>query len=456
LLIEREQGSIYTFPHRTFQEYLAACYLAEADFPYTLLERLREDDERWREAALLAAAKNSGGANIWNLLAAFCPTDELPPSPTAADGYPALRAAQALLETEWHTRIPERQQYLVDRLKRWLVDLVARPDSPLPATERAAAGRALAVLGDPRRGVGVGAPVGASRRDAPTPWIEWCHVPAGPFVMGSRRQGDPPLIYRGRELEMAPDPEAYGDETPAHVQEIPYDYWISRYPVTNAQFATFVADPNGYRRDGWWTAAGLRWRGDRRGPEKYGGVFDLPNQPVVSVTWYEAVAFCAWLKARVGARHPTLQIRLPTEAEWEKAARGGLADNPNPGRRYPWGATPDLDRLTPERANYDATGIGATSAVGAFPAGASPYGVLDLVGNVWEWCQTRWVDNYRDSGTIQALEDPAGTAPRVVRGGAFNNEARDARCAYRLRLEPDSLWYQGFRLVAVGASPVLL
>ncbi len=101
LLIERAQGSIYAFPHRTFQEYLAACYLADEDFPFLLAEQLRKDDERWREAALLAAAKNAGGANIWNLIGGFCPHDYPPPQPPAdPDWSAALRAAQALIETE--------------------------------------------------------------------------------------------------------------------------------------------------------------------------------------------------------------------------------------------------------------------------------------------------------------------------------------------------------------------
>lgn len=470
LLIEREQGAVYTFPHRTFQEYLAACYLAEEDFPYVLLERLREDDERWREATLLAAAKNSSGANMWNLLAAFCPTDAPPPQPATADWYAALRAGQALVETELHLRVPERQRTLIERLKTWLVALLETNQAPLPAPERAAAGHTLGVLGDPRPGVGT-----KQVQDLSLPDLAWCAIPAGPFVMGSARQG---AALRhpetGAEIIVPPDDKAYDDESPAHIQDIAQPYWIARYPITNAQFAAFEADPEGYTCREWWTAAGWRWREQRKGHQYYGGNFDLLNHPVVNVTWYEAVAFCRWLTGRIRQsvnapiagwppellekiRAGNYEIRLPTEAEWEKAARGGL-ETANPARRYPWGHTAALDVLTPEHANYDQTGINATSAVGAFPLGAGPYGVLDLSGNVWEWCVTAWVDNYAKYDIREVkehLNDPEGDRRRVVRGGSFDLDERIVRCAYR-RLNVPNLILRSQGLRVVAAAPIRL
>ena len=129
-----------------------------------------------------------------------------------------------------------------------------------------------------------------------------------------------------------------------------------------------------------------------------GGVFDLPNHPAVTVTWYEAHAFCNWLGKKLDMR-----IVLPSEAQWEKAARG-----PD-GRTYPWG-----EKITPEHANYGDTGIGSTTTVGIFPKGASPCGALDMSGNVWEWCRTKWSDSH-EGKSDDASE---GTDARVLRGGA--------------------------------------
>jgi formylglycine-generating enzyme required for sulfatase activity len=246
--------------------------------------------------------------------------------------------------------------------------------------------------------------------------------------------------------------------------------------VTHAHFAAFERDPEGYVNPAWWTEAGLRWRGDRRAHESYGGIYELPNHPVVNVTWYEAVAFCRWLGEKfkvagcefkvwqpegslltLDVGEMALSLRLPTEAEWEKAARGGLElpggdsalANPNPARHYPWGAVPNQDRLTPEHANYDETGVNVTSAVGAFPLGRSPYGVLDLSGNVWEWSLTRWVDSYEGYATVED-NDVSGESPRVVRGGAFYRDGRRVRCACRHWDFPGYHGrYHGFRVVAV-------
>ena len=489
LLIERAQASVYTFPHRTFQEYLAACHLADEDFPFLLAEQLRQDDERWREAVLLAAAKTVSGSKsaVWNLVGGFCPDDYPPPEPpTDPDWTTALRAAQALVETEGYANVPDRQRGLMERLRSWLVALVE--GGHLPPPERAAAGNALAVLDDPRPGVGVLSPSPDFGERGPggegLPDVLWCYVPQGSFLMGSSPED---VAWLERETRYS-----WNEETPHHPRDVPYDYWMARYPVTNGQFALFVRDPQGYADPGnrWWTRSGLAWRGDRREPEKYGGVFDLPNHPVVGVTWYEAVAYCAWLTEKLRIAHTSTglstssewanmewRVRLPTEAEWEKAARGGLEipqapiivdtpqfpipnpqsqiPNPRPARRYPWGETPELDTRDPDRANYDESGVGATSAVGAFPGGVSPYGCLDLSGNVWEWCRTKWVDNYENYDKIKEREALEGDDTRVLRGGSWRVGWSRVRCAGRDWGDPHDRNYDwGFR-VCVSTSSLM-
>ena len=167
------------------------------------------------------------------------------------------------------------------------------------------------------------------------------------------------------------------------------------------------------------------------------------TRPVVGVSWYEAAAYCNWLRSRLVDSELPFRVwregkpgieslaqqhvvaRLPSEAEWEKAARG-----PD-GLRWPWG-----DEWQEDRANTEEAHLGETSAVGSFPAGASPYGVLDLAGNVWEWTRSRWGRKslstpdygypYRSDDGREELDGPD---LRVVRGGSWGDIQRDARCA---------------------------
>ena len=142
---------------------------------------------------------------------------------------------------------------------------------------------------------------------------------------------------------------------------------------------------------------------------------DHAGHPVVNVLWCEAVAYCEWLSKKEGKNY-----RLPTEAEWEYAASGGV-------RKYPWGDEPP----TPDLANYNNT-VGKTTPMGTYPDGATPEGLQDMAGNVWEWCQNRYEDDDF----------------RVFRGGAFSNPSDYLRCADRYRFNPQfRYYYVGFRIV---------
>jgi formylglycine-generating enzyme required for sulfatase activity len=317
-----------------------------------------------------------------------------------------LMAARCLLEGDPDVDEAVRG-FVVDKL------IATIRDESVPPETRVEAGKALAKLGDPRPGVGLDG--------AGLPDIAWCAVPAGPFVMGSR----------------AEDELAYDDEKPQHTYVMEQPYTISRYPITNAQFAAFVR-AGGYEERTYWTDAGWSWlkRGEVEGPRDYGEPFNLPNHPVVGVSWYEALAFCRWLTLVLSERgdlETGQMVTLPSEAEWEKAARG------TGGRTFPWGEEAD-----PNRANYADTGLDTTSTMGCFPGGSSPYGVEDLSGNVWEWTRSLWGSDlmepefgypYDPKDGRENLE-AGGNALRVLRGGAFSSYARSVRCACRLRYLP--------------------
>jgi formylglycine-generating enzyme required for sulfatase activity len=161
-----------------------------------------------------------------------------------------------------------------------------------------------------------------------------------------------------------------------------------------------------------------------------------PSQPVVGISWYEALAYCRWLSAQSGK-----QYRLPTEAEWEKAARG------TDGRRYPWGNTWD-----PTLCNNSEIGPSKTTPVGEYPKGESPYGVEELVGQIWEWCNSKYAA-YPYS--FDERENEESDDVRVLRGGSWYNSkpAGVCRCGYRLRGLPGGRnlnW--GFRCVRILSS----
>jgi len=226
-------------------------------------------------------------------------------------------------------------------------------------------------------------------------------VPPGEFILGGKN---------GLDVQIA---------------RLDEGFFAARTPVTNAEFARFL-DDGGYDRPGCWTEAGWKEkesRGWTRPNYWEDRRFNDPSQPVVGISWYEALAYCNWLAAKTG-RH----YRLPTEQEWEKAARG------YDGREYPWGEWAE------GRCNTKEAGIGRTTPVGQFsPDGNSPYGLQDAAGNVWEWMAS-------EEGAL-----------RVLRGGSFDYDRVGARCASRDGSYPNHRrsWHLGFRLVVSPISPPL-
>ena len=281
------------------------------------------------------------------------------------------------------------EPHLEERLKRFLqpeplrmLDELARDDTP--HTRREDIGRRLDQIRDPRRGVWVDA-------DG-IPDIEWIDIPAGSVTL----------------------------ETDVHETFAVAPFRIARYPVTWHQYLAFVQAKDGFNDPENWTGLGER-------PEAPGEtLWGFMNHPAINVSWYDAMAFCRWLGRRL-ALGDGEQIRLPTEWEWQWVAQGGGA-----AREYPWGA-----EWNPARANANEAGIGRTTAVGMYPLGVpTPWPVLDLAGNVWEWCLNEYEQPDRTG-----LD---GEASRVLRGGSWYNVPGDCRAAYRDLLPP------GYRLNHIG------
>jgi formylglycine-generating enzyme required for sulfatase activity len=405
--MDKNGQRIFSFPHRTFQEYLAGCYLAGDRFYRRADEHARKGGH-WRVSLLLATGHllfNDDKTDIpLDAILNMCPADMQPESDEdwrvvalAGEMLALVGIGNAERDNNGRKALANTRQFLARLLT----------EGRLPPVERAAAGRTLSVLGDGRRGVGtLKKPSGEVLPDIVCAEV----IAAGRYVIGDDEDEDNPR----REIE------------------IPQAYRMAKYPVTQAQYLAFQDDVSeyGYRYGEWWE--GLAADEDDKRPAVPDFRYD--NHPMENVNWYQAVAFTQWLTFRlrgmaimadgtVGSVSDlpddawiigkNAVIRLPHEHEWEVAARG------TDGRVYPY--VGDFDA---GKGNAVKTGIGMTSAVGIFPGGASPCGALDMSGNVWEWCENRYYE--------PDVRDLRGTDARVLRGGSWvNGNPQSFRAAYR-------------------------
>jgi formylglycine-generating enzyme required for sulfatase activity len=414
-LLEERLG-VYRFIHLAFQEYMVARYLAETVRSEKGLEGIAAFLEGgpileswWREPALLVVGYLSVNvpASAQKYLLRLAGIDEQMARSQQLSAEVQLAVAEVALRSalEW----PGVPPGLKNRLIQHLVGLFEKLIMQVKPNRRVEIGNFMANLGDPRPGI----------TDLET--MEFCYVPPGPFMMD------------GLQNEC-----------------LCYSYWLARYPVTVTQFATFV-ETSGYRL------------------QKPDSLQGLSNHPVVNIAWREALAFCDWLTGQWQQQDilpEDWRVTLPSEAEWEKAARGGLEipqqnlirsinnigawqpsiarqANPLPQRRYPWG-----DKLDPQQANFDKTEIGTTSALGCFPEGVSLYGCQDMSGNVWEWTRSQDKGYPYDPADGRENLEMSDSISRVLRGGSFCNNAEHIRCAARVGLFPFvRLKDHGFRVL---------
>ncbi|MFN8439899.1 MAG: SUMF1/EgtB/PvdO family nonheme iron enzyme [Caldilineaceae bacterium] len=335
------------------------------------------------------------------------------PTPTASD---TATPRPTLTPTSYSTWTPTAQPLVIQPVQ----PTATFAKQPTPAVTVA-----LSKLTSPAENV----QIGTTWRE-PQSGLLFVFVPAGEFLMGSSNA----------------DLDASDDEKPAHMNKTAA-YWLSQTEITNATYRPFVGG-DGYNNRAYWTAAGWAWR-NRTQVTQPGcwsdSELNQADQPVVCISWYEAMAFSAWL-----ATHSGLDIRLPTEVQWEKGARG---EN---GLLYPWGNSFDSNK-----ANYcdlncpygwkamdGNDGFSKSAPVGHYPTNSSPYGALDMAGNVSEWMYTLFrAYPYKSD---DRREDVEAEGSRVTRGGSWSNRSLFVRSADRFKAEPsdrnDNL---GFRLVVL-------
>jgi formylglycine-generating enzyme required for sulfatase activity len=390
--------------HRSFEEYLCACRLAAAagsvaeetdrlvgtvDAPGVLLSESWEGVVTFLFGVHAERGRERAEAYVERLLRHG--QERLGPVPARRRGRILGVAARCIAENPKTGVAPA----LRDELRMEIAQRFAEEGARWPLSDRLLALEALGRLGDPRL-------------DS-DPWVD---IEGGTFTMGG-------------------DSEAFQSLPAQEVTVGPFR--LMWRPVTVQDYQPFV-ESDGYSKDEWWEAG--RLKPAEREPDDWRSQLYHPNRPVVGVSWFEAMAFCHWATREWG-----LEVDLPTEAEWESAARG------SEGTAFPWGEE-EPGKGDAARANHWAIDVRHASPVGAFPSGNRGR-LADLAGNVWEWCLDEW--SSKGPWKPPRGMSPRGS-PRVVRGGSWGVIPGGLRCAYRRGNGPrDRLQGLGFRVVCRGS-----
>ncbi len=390
------------FWHLTFQEYLAARALAACSDDAQrerLFAQVKLYQNDWREVVLLLAGVlcHQGFERVDRMFGAIL--EQLGPEPNLADQARCVgllgAAVRDLKPAKYQPGDPRYHQALQAVLGLFDADRAG----DVPIKEAVEAADVLGQAGDPR--------FEPDQRE-----MTWITIPAGEFWMGAQKDNKEQRNY---------DPEAgkFGPESPVHPVWLD-EFRIAKYPVTVGEYREFL-DAGGYGDEIFWKAGRF---GQSERPDNWEEHLQFPTRPVIYVSWYEAGAYAAWKGCQ-----------LPTEAQWERAARGVDA------RRYPWGDQDPDDR----RMNYKRN-IGHPTPVGLYPRGNTPDGICDLAGNVWEWCWDRYGEYRKDR-----QENPPGPtagSSRVLRGGSWGNTAYNGLSASR-NFHPSHRYNSriGFRLL---------
>lgn len=417
-----ERGGGYRFIHLAFQEFLVARYLREevGDEERNTILAERLDDPWWREPILLLAGywATNAASSARKFIA------NLAQMGGSADRRFAAAELAGMAALEWKEAGAELRAHCAEQIVALLEDAEALVGSELRLRVRAV--NRLLGLGDPRFDPGFY--YLPKTRPGLDKGYGFVRIEADSEFMIGTRSADRQKVKAATGWE--PESQEINDQiTPTP------EFFIARYPVTAAQFRRFVE------------ASGFQ-------PGNPDALRDPGNRPVRWVSWHEALAYCDWLHEVLqdapgfalaeALRRGDLRVTLPSELEWEKAARGGRV-----GAVFPWG-----DKADPQRANTHETRLGGTFAVGCFPANG--YGLSDMAGNVWEWTHSVWGRDYPYAADDADRERPDADNKdtMVVRGGSWDDLQDCARCAYRRRFQPVYRYdLLGFRVV-LSSSPV--